>query len=57
MGKRTWEVDVFEGALKGLIIAELEVASESETFELPDWVTEDVSHDANYYNAVLIEKC
>lgn len=57
VGKRTWEVDVFEGALKGLIIAELEVASESETFELPDWVTEDVSHDANYYNAVLIDKC
>lgn len=57
LGKNTWEVDVFEGALEGLIIAELEVESESETFELPDWVTEDVSHDANYYNAVLIEKC
>ena len=53
----TWEVDVFEGALDGLIIAELEVESESEEFQLPDWVTEDVSHDPNYYNAVLIEKC
>ena len=53
----TWEVDVFEGALEGLIIAELEVDSESEEFKLPDWVTENVSHDPNYYNAVLIEKC
>ena len=56
-GKHTWEVDVFEGALDGLIIAELEVESESETFELPDWVTEDVSRDPSYYNAVLIERC
>ena len=57
LGKNTWEVDVFEGALTGLIIAELEVESESETFELPDWVTENVSRDPSYYNSVLIEKC
>ena len=57
LDNRTWEVDVFEGALEGLIIAELEVESESETFKLPDWVTEDVSRDPNYYNAVLIERC
>ena len=56
-GTHTWEVDVFEGTLDGLIIAELEVSSESEKFETPDWVTEDVSHDPSYYNAVLIEKC
>lgn len=57
VGSHTWEVDVFEGALSDLIIAELEVKSETESFELPDWVTENVSHDPNYYNAVLIEKC
>ncbi len=51
-----WEVDVFHGALKGLILAELEVKTEDEVFDLPDWVTEDVSEDPNYYNAVLIEK-
>lgn len=55
-GKHTWEVDVFEGLLEGLILAELEVESEDEQFELPEWVTENVSHDPNYYNAVLIEK-
>lgn len=53
----TWEVDVFEGPLKGLILAELEVKSENEKFTIPDWVTENVSSDPKYYNAVLIEKC
>ena len=52
-----WEVDVFEGALKGLILAEVEVKSEEEKFELPHWVTQDVSTNPDYYNSVLIEKC
>ncbi|MFZ9027527.1 MAG: CYTH domain-containing protein [Crocinitomicaceae bacterium] len=54
---KTWEVDVFKGALEGLILAELEVESEDEQFTLPDWVTEDVSSNPNYFNAVLIDKC
>lgn len=54
---KAWEVDVFEGKLSGLILAELEVESESESFEKPDWVTEDVSRNPNYYNAVLIDRC
>jgi CYTH domain-containing protein len=57
MGKHIWEVDVFEGKLKGLTLAEIELDSEDEIFEKPDWVTKDVSLDASYYNAVLIEKC
>ena len=51
-----WEVDVFEGKLAGLIIAEIELTSEDEVFELPEWVIEDVSHDAQYYNSNLIER-
>jgi len=54
---RNWEVDVFQGALEGLIVAELEVESEDESFDLPDWVTVDVSDDPQYYNSVLIERC
>lgn len=54
---KVWEVDVFEGKLSGLILAELEVESESESFEKPGWVTEDVSRNPNYYNAVLIDRC
>jgi CYTH domain-containing protein len=52
-----WEVDVFEGPLKGLILAEIEVKSEEEKFDLPYWVSEDVSRNPDYYNSVLIEKC
>ena len=54
---RLWEVDVFHGNLYGLIVAELEVESEEDEFELPDWVTKNVSTDPNYYNAVLIDRC
>ena len=54
---KTWEVDEFHGPLEGLILAELEVESEQEEFEKPDWVTENVSTDSNYFNAVLIDKC
>ncbi len=54
---RVWEVDVFQDKLAGLIIAELEVNSEDESFALPDWVSHDVSDDPQYFNSVLIEKC
>ena len=54
---KTWEVDEFHGPLEGLILAELEVESEEEKFEKPTWVTDDVSTDSNYFNAVLIDKC
>lgn len=49
----TWEVDVFHGANEGLIIAEIELASEDETFELPEWVGKEVSGNLRYYNAML----
>lgn len=55
-GKR-WEVDEFHGPLEGLILAELEVESESEQFVKPNWITDDVSTDPNYFNAVLIDRC
>ena len=56
VGKHTWEVDVFEGKLSGLIIAEIELSAEDENFEKPDWVVEDVSHDPQYYNSNLIQQ-
>ena len=57
VGQHVWEVDVFEGPLEGLVLAEIEVSKEGETFTKPDWVAEDVSTDPGYYNAVLIGKC
>ena len=54
-GKK-WEVDVFGGENAGLVIAELELASEDEAFEKPEWVRAEVSHDPRYYNSNLVKK-
>jgi adenylate cyclase len=51
---KTWEVDVFSGENAGLVVAELELASEDEAFAKPPWVREEVSDDPRYYNANLI---
>jgi len=50
---KTWEVDVFEGDNAGLIMAELELDDESETFDLPPWTTKEVTSDKRYYNGFL----
>ena len=42
-GKHIWEVDVFHGANEGLVMAEIELASEDEVFEKPEWIGEEVS--------------
>jgi CYTH domain-containing protein len=55
-GQDTWELDVFHGALEGLIIAELELDAEDQVFELPSWLGEEVTFDPNYLNSNLIEK-
>ncbi len=49
-----WEVDVFEGDNKGLVIAEVELESEAQEINLPDWIGEEVSADSRYYNANLV---
>ncbi len=49
-----WEIDVFHGANQGLVVAELELGSAEESFALPDWVGEEVSQDARYYNVNLV---
>ena len=53
VGKRTFEVDVFHGAHKGLVIAELELQSEDEAFDKPDWLGEEVTGNVKYYNSYL----
>ncbi|MDM5264659.1 CYTH domain-containing protein [Sulfurovum sp. XTW-4] len=52
----TWEVDIFEGSNKGLMIAEIELKSEDEAFPLPEWVTKEVTEDVRYFNANLVER-
>ena len=48
-----WEVDEFQGKNQGLIVAEIELESENETFQRPDWIGDEVSHDPRYYNMNL----
>lgn len=51
--KYTIELDVFEGRLKGLVMAEVEFESiaEAESFDVPDWFSEDVTGDNSYHNS------
>ncbi|NBU47392.1 MAG: CYTH domain-containing protein [Flavobacteriales bacterium] len=48
------ELDVFEGPLQGLILAEIELKSEGQEIVLPDWIADDVSDREEYYNSNLI---
>ena len=50
----TYEVDIFHGRNEGLIIAELELTSEDEVFEKPDWLGEEVTGKPEFYNSNLI---
>ena len=53
VGNHLYEVDVFHGIHEGLVIAELELQSEEETFEKPSWLGKEVTGDKRYYNAYL----
>lgn len=55
-GGHVWEVDVFHGANEGLVIAEVELADENVSPELPPWVGLEVSDDPRYYNANLASR-
>jgi CYTH domain-containing protein len=48
-----FEVDVFDGALAGLVIAELETAEDVPGGDLPSWLGREVTGEAAYYNASL----
>ena len=49
----TWEIDEFEGDNAGLVVAEIELASEETHFEPPPWLGAEVTHDARYFNSNL----
>jgi adenylate cyclase len=49
----TWEVDVFEGVYRGLVTAEVEMASEEDTPALPTWLGREVTGDKRYSNQAL----
>lgn len=53
VGTHVFEVDEFYGENKGLTVAEIELGSETETFEKPNWLGKEVTNDNRYYNSYL----
>lgn len=56
VGAHTYEVDEFHGDNEGLVVAELELASEDESFDKPDWLGTEVTGDTRYYNSMLMKE-
>ncbi|HIX27670.1 MAG TPA: CYTH domain-containing protein [Candidatus Barnesiella excrementigallinarum] len=52
----TWEIDEFLGDNAGLVVAEIELKSESESFQLPPFIGSEVTGDPRYYNSSLSVK-
>jgi CYTH domain-containing protein len=50
---KLWEVDEFLGSNEGLIVAEIELTGENESFSLPDWIDKEVTNDKKYSNSNL----
>ncbi|MEZ9196728.1 CYTH domain-containing protein [Shewanella sp. 10N.286.54.B9] len=51
-----FEVDEFYQSNQGLIVAEVELTDEAETVSKPDWLGEEVTGDARYYNSMLMKQ-
>ena len=55
IGSHTFEVDEFYGENEGLVMAEVELQSEDEPYEKPDFIGQEVTGDRRYYNSHLRE--
>jgi adenylate cyclase len=54
-GKHVFEVDEFYGENEGLTIAELELESEDEAFDKPEWLGKEITGEVKYYNVMLMK--
>ena len=54
-GNHKWEIDEFKGDNEGLIVAEVELDSETDEPQLPAWCGQEVSDDPRYYNVSLVK--
>lgn len=50
---KLWEVDEFLGENEGLIVAEIELKTEDESFSIPEWIDKEVTHEKKYSNSNL----
>jgi adenylate cyclase len=49
-----WEIDEFQGENRGLVVAEVELTDAQQMVVLPDWIDREVTAEARYYNANLV---
>ncbi len=54
-GNHNFEVDEFYGDNEGLVVAEVELGAEDESFERPSWLSAEVTGDERYYNSMLMK--
>jgi adenylate cyclase len=54
-GNHTYEVDEFYGENEGLVVAEIELEAEDESFEKPEWLGKEVTGDKRFYNSMLMK--
>lgn len=52
-GSHTFEVDEFFGDNAGLVMAEVELRSEDDVVQIPDFIGDEVTGDRRYYNSQL----
>lgn len=55
-GGKLWEIDEFHGDNAGLVVAEIELESADEAFDMPSWAGREVSHLERYYNVMLAKR-
>lgn len=53
---KEWEIDEFKGTHKGLILAEIELDDEFESFQVPPFIGDEVTGNLKYYNSTLSEE-
>jgi adenylate cyclase len=54
-GDLNWEVDVFSGENRGLVIAEIELRHERQRIDLPAWISQEITGQPEYYNGFLAQ--
>lgn len=52
----TWEIDEFHALNEGLVVAEVELDSEEQQFNKPDFIGEEITGDVKYYSMMLVKK-
>lgn len=53
--QQVWEVDVYKGTNRGLVVAEIELSDAKQSIKVPNWIGKEVTHDKRYTNTYVAE--